>query len=139
MSLSGPASNLLLVLLAAGLIRIGIAAEIFLEPDTINFTRLVVAADESGMFAAVAVILSITFSLNLLLFVFNLLPFTPLDGSGALPLFLKEEHAARYTSFINHSGFAFFGLFVAWNIFNQVFDPIHLVAVNLLYPGAGFH
>lgn len=139
MSLSGPASNLLLVLLAAGSIRIGIATGMFFEPDSINFTRLVAAADESGMFAGVAVVLSIMFSLNLLLFVFNLLPFPPLDGSGVLPLFLKEEQAARYSSFINQSGFAFFGLFVAWNIFDKVFDPIHLMAVNLLYPGAGYH
>ena len=139
MSLAGPASNLLLVLLSALLIRIGIAAHLFIEPDSINFMHVTAAADETGMLAAVAVILSIMFTLNLLLFAFNLLPFPPLDGSGALPLLLPEQQAASYSNFISHSGFAFLGLFVAWNIFGKLFDPIHLWAINLLYPGAGYH
>ena len=85
------------------------------------------------------IILSIMFTLNLLLCVFNLLPFPPLDGSGVLPLLLKEEHALSYMNFINNSSFSFFGLFIAWNVFDKLFDPIHLMAINLLYPGAGYH
>lgn len=38
-------------------------------------------------------VLSVFFSLNLLLAVFNLLPLPPLDGSGALPLFMSPEAA----------------------------------------------
>jgi Zn-dependent protease len=139
MSLAGPASNLLLVLFSALMIHIGIAAGYFVEPDSINFAHVTVASGESGIFIAVAMILSIMFTLNLLLFAFNLLPFPPLDGSGALQLLLKDEHALSYMNFINNSGFSFFGLFIAWNIFNEVFDPIHLMAINLLYPGAGYH
>ncbi len=139
MSLAGPASNLLLVLFSAAIIRIGITAGFFVEPESVNFMHVTAASGESGIFAPVAIILSIMFTLNLLLFVFNLLPFPPLDGSGALPLLLKEEHALGYMNFINHSGFAFFGLFIAWNIFDKLFDPIHLMAINLLYPGAGYH
>jgi Zn-dependent protease len=139
MSLAGPASNLLLVVISALLIRIGIAANVFIEPDTINFMHVTAAADETSVFVTVSVILSITFTLNLLLFAFNMLPLPPLDGSGALPLLLPEKQAATYSNFIRNSGFALFGLFVAWNIFGKLFDPIHLFAINLLYPGAGYH
>jgi Zn-dependent protease len=139
MSLAGPASNLLLVLVSALLIRIGISSGIFTEPDSINFTRIVAAAGQSGLLAGTATLLSIMFTLNLLLFVFNLLPFPPLDGSGAMPLLLSREHSVRYMNFVNQSGFALFGLFIAWNIFGKLFHPIHLMAINLLYPGAGYH
>lgn len=139
MSLAGPASNLLLVLFSAALIHIGLATGYFVEPDSVTFTGVAAAADESGTFVALAMILSIMFTLNLLLFVFNLLPFPPLDGSGALSLLLKEEQAARYSSFISNSSFSFLGLFIAWNIFDVVFSPIHLMAINLLYPGAGYY
>lgn len=138
MSLAGPASNLLLVLFAALMIRIGIMAGYFVEPASINFAHVTVASGESGIFTAIAMILSIMFTLNLLLCTFNLIPFPPLDGSGALPLLLKEKHALSYMNFINHSGFSFFGLFIAWNIFNKLFDPIHLMAINVLYPGVGY-
>ncbi len=139
MSLAGPASNLLLVLLSALVIRIGMLAGYFIEPDSINFTHVAATPNDSGMFLAVAMLLSIMFTLNLLLFTFNLLPFPPLDGSGALPLLLKEETALNYLNFINNSNFSFIGLFIAWNIFDKVFDPVHLMAINLLYPGAGYH
>ena len=139
MSLAGPVSNLLLVISSSILIRIGIAAQVFVEPEYSSLTHVVAAADPEGIFAGVAVIVSIMFSLNLVLFVFNLLPLPPLDGSGVLPLIMKEQHAVRYMNFINHSGFAMFGLFLAWNVFRPLFHPIHLMALNLLYPGAGYH
>ena len=139
MSLAGPTSNLLLVLFSALMIRIGIVMGYFIEPDSINFTHITTASGESGIFVAVAMLLSIMFTLNLLLVVFNLLPFPPLDGSGVLPLLMKKELALRYMNFINQSNFSLLGLFIAWNIFDKLFDPIHLMAINLLYPGAGYH
>ncbi len=33
--------------------------------------------------------------------------------------------------------FMFIGLFLAWQIFGPVFRPIHLFAINLLYPEMG--
>jgi Zn-dependent protease len=139
MSLAGPASNLLLVLFSAMMIRIGIVMGYFIEPDSISFTHITTAAGETGIFVAVAMFFSIMFTLNLLLVVFNLLPIPPLDGSGVLPLLMKKEQALRYMNFINQSNFSFLGLFIAWNIFDKLFDPIHLMAINLLYPGAGYH
>src|SRR6185295_5036498 len=81
MALAGPLANLLLVLLAGGAIRLGTALGAFYAPDSVDFEH-VTAAHSAGWIAATTVPLSILFSLNLLLFVFNLLPLPPLDGSA---------------------------------------------------------
>ncbi|MDL1893452.1 site-2 protease family protein [Sphingobacteriales bacterium CHB3] len=134
MSLAGPASNLLLVFGAAIIIRLGVEFGFFVPPDKISFTHLTEAVD-GGMGSSVATMLSILFSLNLLLFAFNLIPVPPLDGSGALPLLMSEQVGQKYMSLLHRSGFAIFGIFLAWQLFTYVYPPIHLAAINLLYPG----
>lgn len=138
MSLAGPAANLILVLVAAFLIRIGVWYGVFDAPDTTHFT-CIVESIRPGFFSAAATFLSILFSLNLLLCTFNLLPFPPLDGSGALTLLIPEESSGKYLSLIHHPQLQIFSFFLAWKIFNFVFNPIQTVALNLLYPGAGYH
>jgi Zn-dependent protease len=70
---------------------------------------------------------------------FNLLPLPPLDGGGIIPLILDEQTAHKYMDILRNRAFAFIGLIVAWKLFGFVFRPIHLLAINLLYPGAGYH
>jgi Zn-dependent protease len=132
MSLGGPAANLILVLLGAIAIRVGIVFGFFVPPDSINYTRVVVAASD-GVMTTVASFVNVFFSLNLLLFMFNLLPIPPLDGSGLAPLFLKTESARKYLLFIRNPAFAFMGLFLAWKVFGSLYGPIHLACVNAVY------
>src|SRR4051794_13136914 len=75
MAMAGPASNFLLMLIASGLIRLGIAVEWFELPSGVMWGHVVNASATSGLPVLAATLLSITFSLNLLLFVFNLIPF----------------------------------------------------------------
>jgi Zn-dependent protease len=89
MSLAGPLSNLLLVIVCCLLIRLGMALDIFYAPDTVNFSHITAAVNH-GITDGIASLLSIMFSLNLILFCFNLLPLPPLDGSGIVPLFLSR-------------------------------------------------
>jgi Zn-dependent protease len=87
----------------------------------------------------VALMLGAFFSVNLLLAVFNLLPLPPLDGSGAVPLFLSEETSRRYQTFLwTNRGLGFLGIFIAWQAFGFVFRPLFTGAVNLLYPGVSY-
>ncbi len=53
----------------------------------------VVAATGDGVASAAALLVSAFFTLNLILFLFNLMPFPPLDGSGAIGLLLPESVA----------------------------------------------
>jgi Zn-dependent protease len=138
MALAGPASNLLLVLFTGLAIRLGIALDWFYAPEYINFTQ-VTASYQDGPLHAVAVLLSIMFSLNVILCLFNLIPLPPLDGSGIIPLFISKEKAVSYLDFIHNTPMLFMGLFVAWEIFDHIFDPVHAVFLNFLYPGAGYH
>lgn len=66
MAVAGPASNLLLMLLSALLIRAGIMAGWFHPPELLTTTQTV-AASHDGILRAVAELVGIGFSLNLLL------------------------------------------------------------------------
>ena len=137
MSLAGPVANLALVVLAALGIHAGIWAGVLERPAIIHFSSVVVAA-QPGYFGSVATFLSILFTLNLLLFSFNLLPLPPLDGSGVIALFLGEAQARKFLVAIHHPILSLLAFIVAWNFFYIIFDPVHTVALNLLYPGSNF-
>ena len=134
MAAAGPAANLLLVILAGIAIRTGIAAGVFVAPDSVSFIHVIDAA-ESGVFDTVASFLDVFFSLNLILFVFNLLPLPPLDGSGIFAWFLSKECARRYFDFVHNPSFSLIGIIVAWNLFEYVYNPIHLAVINMLFFG----
>ena len=110
----------------------------FIPPDAISFER-VVATSAGGVWPAIAFLLSVFFSLNLLLAVFNLIPVPPLDGSGAVPLLLSNEATQRYQQFIwGQPAFAWLGILVAWQLFDRLFQPIWLLAVNLIHPNVWY-
>jgi Zn-dependent protease len=137
MALAGPAANLALVLAAGLAIRGGTAAGIFQPPDEITFSQ--VTAPAGGGFAAgAAVPLSLLFSLNLLLCVFNLLPLPPLDGSAVVPAFLGPRAAERYAALQAMPFLSLIGLLVAWQVFPHLYHHIQLPAVGLLYPGTHY-
>jgi Zn-dependent protease len=137
MALAGPASNLLLVLVASVCIRLGILAGWFAAPETVNFTQ-VTEAIGPGFFAAVAYLLSMIFTLNLVLTLFNILPLPPFDGGEAIVLVLSEEAARKYQAVTKNPSFGFIGFLLAWQVFSPIFHFVFLFALNLLYPGSGY-
>ncbi len=132
MALAGPLANLLLVVLAGVVLRIGLAAEIFFPPDRITYTAITGATE--GLAAAAVAPLSILFTLNLVLFVFNLLPAPPLDGSAVLAMFMSDDAARRYQEFLRQPYISLVGLLLAWRLFEPIFEPVHGFALSLLYP-----
>ncbi len=138
MSLAGPGANLTLMLLAALLIHVGIWIGAFTSPETANFAHIA-AAVQPGIAEGAAKLLSVMFSLNLLLGVFNLLPVPPLDGFGAVGLLLPESSAQKFQAMgLRMGAFSMLGLLIAWRIFDPIFDPIFTLALNALYPGSGY-
>jgi Zn-dependent protease len=139
MALAGPGANLLLLVLAAAAIRVGVATGMFYAPQTVRFGS-VIATDAGGIWPGLAFLLSAFFCMNLVLAALNLLPFPPLDGSAAIPLFLDHAAAVRYQGFLQQQrGLAIFGMLIAWRLFDVLYQPIFLLAVNVLHPGAGYH
>ncbi len=137
MSIAGPASNLLILLVSVSLIHLGIALGYFYSPETIDISN-VVAANNAGIPTILAKFLSIFFSLNLILFVFNLMPLPPLDGSGILPLLLSEEKGRKYMELVSKGGLAFFGIIIAWKLFGLIYWKFFLFAINLIYPESNY-
>jgi Zn-dependent protease len=134
MSLAGPGANFALAIVAALLIHAGLLAGIFRHPDSAGFTHIV-AAVTPGIAHGAASILSILFSLNLLLGFFNLLPLPPLDGFGAAGLLLSEDAASRFQAFGQQMrAFSMIGLLVAWRLFGPLFDSIFSLSLKVLYP-----
>ena len=136
MALAGPLANLTLAILAGILIRIGLSAGLFSPPEFLRFSQ--VAHGGVGFPEGAAVILSILFSLNVLLCVFNLLPVPPLDGWSALGLILPESGARKLGETGRRLGmFSVIGLLIAWQFFGQLYTPIFRIAIRAVYGLSG--
>ena len=134
MALGGPAANLLLVIAAGGLIRVGLVAGIFTPPDMLSRAHLVAAAGGMGGVEGVSTVLSILFSLNLLLFTFNLLPLPPMDGSAAIQLLMSDDAARALQKMLSQPMIGWMGILIAWQVFPNFFGLIDQVSISLLYP-----
>ncbi len=132
MALSGPAANLLLILVAALIIRGGMLGSVFAEPDRVSFQHIVDATG-GGVAPAFATLVSVLFTLNLLLFVFNLLPLPPLDGSSVITLFFSRRLTAQYNALMEQPAAQMVGIVIAWRLMDWILWPVLLFALNLLY------
>jgi Zn-dependent protease len=137
MAMAGPAANFVLILLAALAIRAGMLMGFFHAPEQITFSRITSATP--GPANAVSILISILFSLNLVLLAFNLIPLPPLDGSSILTFFLSDQAARRYNAVIQEPQYRLIGLIIAWHMLDFILRPVHTIALNILYPGAGYH
>ena len=104
-SIAGPLSNLLLAFLS----RILLVS--------------IVKFNASQNLMPLYVFLTNMTYLNLGLFVFNLIPIPPLDGSKILAMFLKGGAAYRYLSISNYSSIIFLVLFFV-PMFSRVFSSV---------------
>lgn len=138
MALAGPVANLILVVIAGLTIRAGMLLGVFHAPESVTFEQ-VTAAVLPGFANSASIAISIVFSLNLILFVFNLIPLPPLDGSEVVSLFLSGSTAERYAQLLHQPGIRIIGLVVAWQLMGMILGPVRLLALNILYPSAGYH
>ena len=107
-------------------------------PDSVGFGRLV-GTDAGCVWPGIAALTSAVFSMNLLLATLNLIPLPPLDGSGAILLFMNENLANRYQEILWTSpSLGMIGMLAAWQLVDRVFTPVFWAAVHITYPGAGY-
>jgi Zn-dependent protease len=135
MALAGPAANLFLVCVAGILINLGVLTGVFFAPESIDFADVTAAtAGPDSMWHAAGYLVGVVFSLNLLLAVFNLLPLPPLDGSSALMLVMPDHMVPKYQSILlGNPQLGLLGIFIAWQVFDYLFDPAFTLALNILY------
>ena len=135
-SAAGPASNLVLALFAAILMRLAA-----LLPDSSSFLR-----------DPLLLLMFYLVFIDVILAVFNMIPIPPLDGSGVLAAFLPDAAAEMYLSIRTFGMFIIMALVVAdplgiWshffspvvmhitNIFGRVAGPGFLMAMDILMRG----
>jgi Zn-dependent protease len=136
MAAAGPAGNLLIALVAFGLIRAGLWVGWFVPPDRVGFSSLVTAGEP--WLIALGQVLTVLLVLNVLLCVFNLLPVPPLDGGAALAGVLPARAAEALQTFMANPAFSLLGLFLAWQAFPYIARPLFRMVITLVHPGEAY-
>jgi len=123
MALAGPATNYMLMLIAALILRLGWSYH-WLRVDA-----------TSGRADFPTSVLGVFFFLNLLLGTFNLLPVPPLDGSTGIMLFMGESRAQRYLGLATGAtATLWLGWWWRFFAFGYIFGPIERVVMDALLP-----
>ena len=112
MALAGPLSNLALVLAAGLLLRLGLLAGVFAPPQYLSFAHMATAPG-GGAAEGLATLLSVLFSLNLILCVFNLIPLPPMDGSSVVQLAMTDDTARTFQQLVRQPMLGWIGIFIA--------------------------
>ena len=132
MALAGPLSNLLIVIISGLLIVIGLKFGTFTIPEMIRPTGII-AGNGTGASAGFAMLISMLFTMNLLLAMFNLLPFPPLDGSAILLFLIGENAREKYKMMMGQPAITLIAIFLSWRLIGMVFPPVFFYLVSLLY------
>lgn len=148
-SLAGPGSNLILAALSiALLIAIGCVIRLTLpEASLMHLSEFDIrtSVSASGFALAPAVgafctILKLSFFVNTLLAMFNLIPIPPLDGSWVLE-HLFPSHLGRFYALIRPYGFLIFVAAIYSNLLQYLWYPVEFILVPsfvLLHITTGF-
>ncbi len=128
MALAGPAANAVLAAAAFAALRAGLGAGAFAIPGDPTADRLVEAAPQAAaVMNGVGRMLSIALYLNVLLAVFNLIPFPPMDGASVVAGFvapLRRVYAGLRGSAFGAIGGILGGILVLRVVFRPVFGAV---------------
>jgi Zn-dependent protease len=133
MSAAGPAANFVLFAIAFVVLRVGLSSGVWIIPYGERWIDHLVAAgpgapaivDAAGRF------LSVVMGLNLILGVFNLMPFPPLDGASVLGG-IAPPIRTLYKNLRAFPAMTIVGIIVAWRISPYVIWPVLRVAAQAL-------
>jgi Zn-dependent protease len=135
MSFAGPLANFTLAFLAIVTLRVLIASGVYHLNGTgvsAGFVYLNEGVPQNSPLAAVAFLLSNLFSLNLLLGLFNLMPFPPLDGAGVVEGVSPRLLGSLYDRLRDIPGHEFLGWIAASQLFRYAVTPMnHLIVLGL--------
>lgn len=138
MAAAGPLANLALAIVGFAVLKAGLANGWWAPPTTefIPYDRLVQpVAEAATRLDGIGRLCSIMLVLNLLLFVFNLIPVPPLDGASVLAGLFAPARRLRDSLRYSSMG-SLFGLLVAWMLIRRLFGPVFRVVLGWLYGGS---
>jgi Zn-dependent protease len=135
MSLAGPLANFALGITAIVILRILIEAGVFhLDGAGVRsgFVVLSEGVSANSPLAAIAFLLTNLFLLNLLLGMFNLMPFPPLDGSGVAQGLSPRFMGSIYARLREIPAHELLGWIAASQLFRYLYGPINRIVVLAL-------
>jgi Zn-dependent protease len=138
MAAAGPAGNLLIAGVTFALLRVGLVSGVFVAPERVRARHLVESAGDNAILAGAGDLLSVLLVLNVLLFVFNMLPVPPLDGGTVITGVLPERLAAPMRAAMAHPALSLVGLIVAWQAFPTVAWPLVRMVIRLVHPADSY-
>jgi Zn-dependent protease len=112
---AGPASNFIMALLWAVLLKIGLS----LNPGTSVLALYLVLTGQAGIL------------INLVLAFLNLLPIPPLDGSRVLTSFLSPKHAFQYSKLEPYGFFIILALLLT-NVLSSILGPLIFGTMSII-------
>jgi len=139
MALAGPLGNLAVAAAAFAIIQAGMWAGWFEPVVNMGIQQWVKSALPPDPLLAgdfIARALSVLLSLNLLLFVFNLLPLPPLDGAAVITLVLPRAAGRSLRAASAAPVLSLLGLFTAWRLFPLAAGPALAGLTQLLQTSA---
>ena len=133
-AIAGPIANLLLCILAILVMFIGAKNGVFTPMFGASLAFHQFVAGEAGtVWEIVAQVVSVVFSLNLLLAILNMMPIPPLDGSNVPLFFLKGRAADQYQEFLRQPWMVIVAILVMIRVFPMIFWPAYVKAKVFLY------
>jgi len=133
MAMAGPAANLILAIISGIILRVGL--ELGWQGE-LHLGDLINGMFGEGMGSTagerVMLLFTIMFTLNVILFLFNLIPVPPLDGSAIWPLVLQGGALTWFYEFRSQPGFVLMGIIVASSLFGRIFWPVFIPILQLL-------
>jgi Zn-dependent protease len=133
MAAAGPAANLVLAALGLAVLRAGLVYGLWNPFEAWTMDHLVQppTGGPSGA-EGLARVASILFSLNFILFVFNLLPVPPLDGAAIVAGLWPRARPARDLLRASPGG-GLLGLVIAWQLSGWILPPAYRSIVGWLF------
>jgi Zn-dependent protease len=134
MAAAGPVANLGLAVMAFVVLKIGLTFQVWsVAAPYPTLDRLVMATAESpGLWDGLGRFCSVMLTLNVVLFLFNLIPLPPMDGAGVVAGLFEPARALRARIRANPLS-ALVGLLIAWYLFRYLFRPVYGWVLMLLY------
>lgn len=135
MSLAGPCANIVLAIVAFVALLVFVKSDVLVLSGMRSFDMLVLPPDEiqNTPLGALARVLSVMFSLNVILAIFNLLPVPPLDGAAVVEGFWPQQVGTLMAKVRETPLFSLLGLLIAWKLAPLIAIPVWGALVVLMY------
>lgn len=134
-SIAGILINLTIALVAGILIRVLFETGVItFDPNPRSWMPIIPANTDDALALGAVTLLSVLFTMNVGLALFNLLPIPPLDGSGILSSILPSSFESAFEA-LEQFGFVLLFIAVFTGVLSGLFNFVMPIAFNLVFLG----